>query len=158
MIDIVTIKQLDPYIGKLTLESVHMGSLQPFIQARQQEGLKARTINAGLQLVRHILNLASGEWLDEFGLTWLASAPKIKLLPELDKRKPHPLSWEEQEMLFNVLPPHLGKMALFAANTGCRDQEICNLRWEWEIPIPEPNGSEFIIPGALVKNRGIYSA
>ncbi len=47
-----------------------------------------RTINYGLQVTRRILNLAAGEWLDEHGLTWLATAPKIKLLPEeLDKRK-----------------------------------------------------------------------
>ncbi len=42
-------------------------------------------------------------------------------------------------------------MALFAVNTGCRDQEICNLRWEWEIKISE--GSVFIIPAWRVKNR-----
>ena len=28
-------------------------------------------------------------------------------------------------------------MALFAVNTGCRDREICQLRWEWEVRIPE---------------------
>ncbi len=43
-------------------------------------------------------------------------------------------------------------MALFAVNTGCRDQEICSLRWEWEVKIPELNTSVFIIPGAEVKN------
>ena len=110
--DIEMIKQLDPYIGKLALEAVHMGSLQAFIAGRKREGVKARTINYGLQVARHILNLAAGEWMDEYGLTWLSSAPKIKLLPESDKRKPHPLSWEEQERLFKVLPPHLLKMAL----------------------------------------------
>ena len=58
---------LDPFIGKLTLEAVHMGSLQPFIQHRKKEGAKARTINHALQITRHILNLAAGEWLDEYG-------------------------------------------------------------------------------------------
>jgi integrase len=43
-------------------------------------------------------------------------------------------------------------MALFAVNTGCRDQEICSLRWEWEVKIPELNASVFIIPGKVVKN------
>src|SRR5689334_14357929 len=43
-------------------------------------------------------------------------------------------------------------MALFAVNTGCRDQEICNLRWEWEVEVPELATSVFIIPGARVKN------
>jgi integrase len=151
--DIDTIKQLSPYIGKLTLEAVHMGSLQAYIAGRRQDGVKSRTINYGLQLTRHILNLAAGEWLDEYGLTWLANAPKIKLLRELDKRKPHPLSWDEQELLFKVLPSHLANMALFAANTGCRDGEICSLRWEWEVFSADLGCSVFIIPGNKVKNR-----
>lgn len=54
---------------------------------------------------------------------------------------------------FGELPSHLEKMALFAVNTGCRDQEICELRWEWEIKIPEmPHVMVFIIPAELVKN------
>ena len=151
--DVCTIKKLDPFIGLLSLESVHMGSLQEFILARQQKGLKTRTINYGLQLVRHILNLAASEWLDEHGLTWLAIAPKIKLLPEMDKRKPYPLSWEEQECLFKELPPHLLKMALFAVNTGCRDTEICRLQWNWEVPVLGLGYSVFMIPSEHVKNR-----
>lgn len=68
-------------------------------------------------------------------------------------RKPYPLSWEEQNKLFKELPAHLAKMALFAVNTGCRDQEICELRWDWEIKIPElSNLMVFIVPSTLVKN------
>ncbi len=130
------LKVLDQYIGDLPLEAVHMGSLQAFIAARRQTGVKTRTINHGLQVVRHILNLAASEWLDEYGLTWLQTAPKIKLLPELDLRKPYPLSWEEQTRLFEKLPEHLRLMALFAVNTGCRDTEICSLKWEWEVLTP----------------------
>lgn len=151
--DVAYIKQLDKYIGNLFVEAVHMGSLQPYIEARKENGVKKRTINYGLQVVRHILNLAASEWLDEYGLTWLNAAPKIKLLQENDKRKPYPLSWDEQVMLVNNLPDHLAKMTLFAVNTGCRDKEICGLRWEWEIKLPELGTSVFIIPGIKVKNR-----
>ncbi len=59
--------------------------------------------------MRRILNLAASEWMDEFGLTWLASAPKIKLIPEHDLRKPYPLSWDEQNRLFKELPTPLEK-------------------------------------------------
>jgi integrase len=91
--------------------------------------------------------------MDEYGLTWLGSAPKIKLLPEHDARRPYPLNWEEQERLFAALPLHLREMALFAVNTGCRDGEICNLRWEWEVMVAGNEiGSVFIIPGKQVKN------
>jgi integrase len=144
------LKNLIPHIGNLPLESVHMGTLQPFIAARRSDGLKTRTINHGLQVVRHILNLAASEWMDEYALTWLLTAPKIKLLPEHDLRKPYPLDWDEQTNLFDRLPSHLHKMAMFAVNTGCRAAEICNLRWEWEVTTPQ--GSVFIVPGERTKN------
>ena len=44
-------------------------------------------------------------------------------------------------------------MALFKVNTGCREQEVCQLQWEWEVPIPEMNTSVFIVPAEKVKNR-----
>jgi integrase len=43
-------------------------------------------------------------------------------------------------------------MALFAGNTGCRDPEICSLKWDWEVSVPQLETSVFIIPGTLVNN------
>ncbi|HHF0526638.1 TPA: tyrosine-type recombinase/integrase, partial [Legionella anisa] len=147
------LRELVKYIGDMPLESIHMGALQPFVEGRRKDGVSTRTINHGLQVVRRILNLAASEWMDEYGLTWIINAPKIKLLPEHDLRKPYPLNWDEQHRLFNELPSHLEKMALFAVNTGCRDQEMCELRWDWEIKIPELSHiMVFIIPAELVKN------
>ncbi|OJA00952.1 integrase [Rickettsiella grylli] len=147
------IQHLDKFIGNLSLDSIHKGTLQTYVESREKDGVKKKTINHGLEMVRRILNLATGEWLDEQGITWLATAPKIKLLPETDKRKPFPLDWNEQKRLFAELPLHLQRMALFAVNSGCRDKEICRLQWSWEIKIPELNTSVFIIPGEKVKNR-----
>lgn len=147
------LREVVKYIGDLPIEAIHIGSLQSFIEGRRKDNVSMRTINHGLKIVRRILNLAASEWMDEFGLTWLISAPKIKLLPEPDLRKPYPLSWDEQHKLFQQLLEHLKNMALFAVNTGCRDREICELRWDWEIQIPElPHIIVFIVPGELVKN------
>jgi integrase len=121
------LKQLDPYIGHLSIDSVHAGTLQPFINARRKQGIKTKSINLALGVVRHILNLAASEWLDEDNLTWLQSPPKIKLLPVTDARQPYPLSWEEQTRLFQDLPPHLARIALFKVNTGTREKEVCGL-------------------------------
>lgn len=151
--DLDQIKMLDPFIGLLELNKINMGSLQPFIAMRRKEGVKNRTINKALQLIRHLLNLASKEWVDESNLTWIVTAPKIKLLSENDSRKSYPLSWEEQDRFFVLLPLYLRRMALFKVNTGLRDQEVCKLRWEWEYPIPELNTSIFVIPGEYVKNN-----
>jgi integrase len=115
-------------------------------------GVSPATINQGLQIVRRILNLASGERVDDQGLTWLQTPPKIKFLGNPDKRQPYPLSWEEQSRLFGELPEHLADMALLAVNRGCRDGEICNLEWNWEVSVPELDTSVFIIPGWRVKN------
>jgi integrase len=146
------LRQLDPFIGDLPIESVHMGTLRPFVEARRAKGIKTTSVNLALGIVRHILNLAASEWLDEHNLTWLQTTPKIKLLKVDDARQPYPLSWDEQARLFQQLPPHLQRMALFKVNTGCREQEVCGLRWEWEIPVPELATSVFLIPATTVKN------
>ena len=148
----IHLKQLDPFIGGLAIEGIHMGTLHPYIDARQRAGRKTKSVNIALGIVRHILNLAASEWLDERNLTWLQSPPKIKLLRVEDARAPYPLSWEEQARLFAELPTHLARMALFKVNTGTRDKEVCHLRWEWEVPVPELDTSVFIIPSQRVKN------
>jgi len=150
--DILQLKLLMPWIGNVALDRLHSGTLQPWIEHRRREGKATGTINHGIKIVRRVVNLAASEWVDEQGLTWLPAPPKIKLLPDLNKRPPYPLTWEEQELLFGELPDYLAQMALFAVNTGCRDQEICSLRWDWELAIPQLATSVFIIPSAHVKN------
>lgn len=56
------------------------------------------------------------------------------------------MSWEEQSILFGELPAHLQTMALFKVNTGCREQEVCKLKWDWEIAVAELGTSVFLIP------------
>lgn len=150
--DALRLKQLMPFIGDVAIEKLHMGVLAGFIEHKRRQGRAVGTINHGLKVVRRILNLAATDWRDEHGLTWLVVAPKIRLLPDLDKRPPHPLTWEEQDRLFRELPKHLANMALFTVNTGCRDGEVCSLRWDWEVPVPELDTSVFIVPGTRVKN------
>jgi integrase len=151
--DVGRLKGLVPWIGHLALDKVHMGSLHPWIEQRRREGVAVGTINHGLQVVRRVLNLAASEWMDETGLTWIHAAPKIRQLPNHDKRPPYPLSWDEQTRLFRELPEHLVEMARFAVNSGCRDAEVCNLLWDWEVAVPELGTSVFIVPGWRVKNR-----
>ncbi len=50
------LQQLDPYIGNLRLDRVHDGSLRVFIQARQAAGIRSKSINLALEVVRRILN------------------------------------------------------------------------------------------------------
>jgi integrase len=150
--DAFQLKALDPFIGSMPLHKVNIGCLQKFIESRRKEGLKTKSINHALAVVRRIVNLAASEWIDAQGLTWLEAAPKIKLLRITDGRDPYPINFDEQTRLFRELPAHLARMALFKVNTGCREQEVCRLRWEWEVQVPELATSVFIIPNAHVKN------
>ncbi len=143
----IQLRHLDPYIGDLPLEQVHLGTLRPFIEARKAGGIKVKTINSSLSIVRRILNLAARLWRDDSGKPWLDTAPLIQLMPVADARAPYPLSWDEQATLFGALPGHLARMCLFKVNTGCREQQVCQLRWDWEDKVPELNTSVFIVPG-----------
>ena len=82
----------------------------------------------------------------------MAQPPKIKLLPDRGKRKPYPLSWDEQDRLFAELPEHLRQMALLKVNTGLRDGDVCGLLWENEVSVPELDISVFVIPVDRVKD------
>lgn len=151
--DAQDLKLLDPHIGHLALHQVHMGTLAKFIEARSKDGVKSATVNRSLSVVRRVLNLAARLWRDDHGMTWLETPPMIQFVDWDDGREPYPISWEEQTTLLQHLPDHLARMALFKVNSGCREQEVCQLRWDWEVALPELNTSVFIIPRSWVKNK-----
>ncbi|MBL1319552.1 MAG: site-specific integrase [Methylophaga sp.] len=151
--DISRLTTLLPMVGDQYIDEMHIGTLQDWIAFRHEQGRKCNTINHGLKMVRQILNCAASEWIDQHRLTWLLQAPKIKLLNVTDESPAYPITWEEQEKLFELLPAHLNDMALFAVNTGCRDQEICHLRWEMEIEVPQLNTSIFFLPKEMTKGK-----
>jgi integrase len=37
-------------------------------------------------------------------------------------------------------------------NTGLQEQEVCRLKWDYEVKVPELDTSVFIIPGEQIKN------
>jgi integrase len=149
------IEMLDPWIGKLALADVCDETLVPFRQHRlMKDKVSLTTVNRSFEIVRRILNLAARQWRHPNRLTWLETAPLIRIEKNRNARRPYPLSWSEQDLLFDWLPQDPNRaMALFKVNTGCREQEVCSLEWEWEVQVPELKTSVFIIPGELVKNR-----
>jgi integrase len=144
---------LHSYIGGLQPQQVHDQTLEPFIRARLADGASATTINRSLEVVRTILNRAARSYRDPDGRPWLdAMPPLITMLPE-NPRLPYPITWEEQDTLFRLLPPHLARMALFAVNTGLRESNVCGLQWTWEVRVPELGRSVFVIPADAFKTK-----
>ena len=152
--DAQDLRVLDPFIGHQALNQVHDGTLQGFIRHRlKKDRVSDGTVNRSLAVVRRVLSLSARKWRDERGITWLETVPMIEMLPNENPRRPYPLSWEEQRLLFSELAPHLARMALFKVNTGTREQEVVRLQWDWEIAIPELSTSVFVVPRELVKNK-----
>lgn len=140
-----------PYIGEVELERVHAGTLDRFVADRKATAIAAGTINRDLAIVRRILNLPARLWRDEEGRPWLETAPMLALVKG-EKRKPRPISWNEQGRLLKELPGYLAEMVLFALHTGLRDQELCGLRWEWEHQVSGTEATVFVIPETEAKN------
>lgn len=159
------VELVDPWIGDRSIDEVHDETLRPFKEHRllptttstgKTKQASLTTLNRSLEVVRRILNLCARSYRHPNGLTWLETAPLITIDTKQAKkraRKPYPLSWEEQDLLFAELPPDPNQqMALFKVNTGTREEEVCVLRWQWEIPVPELKTSVFVVPGRYVKN------
>lgn len=90
------------------------------------------------------------EEAEQYMIHRLESVPMISMMGEKkSSRKPYPLSWDEQSMLLAELPDHLLRMALSKVNTGCREQEVCKLRWDWETRVPALNTSVFLMPAGF---------
>lgn len=152
--EVIHLDQAVAIIGDTPLHLIHDETLRPFVAWCKKRGNKSKTIKLKLGVIRRILNLCATMYRDKAsGLTWLQAAPKLTMPTVQDAKPPYPLTWEEHRLLFPEFPEHLGRMALFAVNTGCRDAEVCGLRWDMEQRVLELGVSVFVLPPASTKNR-----
>lgn len=147
------VRVLLPYIGSMAMRDVCNEAMEAFKEERVRDGAKNATINRSLEVVRTVMNRAARVWRDN-GRPWLLTAPLIEMLDETQQRRlPSPLSWEEQSRLVPALASHLQRPVLFALNTGARDNNVCGLRWDWEVKVRELDRSVFVIPAAEFKGK-----
>lgn len=161
----VWLDELRPYLTGIYLDQIYDEPLEPFVAAQRQKeirhhannavlrvGVKSKTVNAKLALVRHITREASRKWRRD-GKPWLATPPHITMVDGGDERPPRTLTWEQQNEHLSKLPPHLHPMVLFALNTGVREEVVCNLQWSWLQEPPDLGISFFVVPPEHVKGR-----
>lgn len=146
--DILSIDAVMPYIGHRNLSEIHDGTLQSFKQDRLRR-VAASTVNRDIWIVKRVLTLCARLWRDERNLPWLQTVPMLLNVQGVEKL-PYPLTREEQRLFLSKLPEHLVKMCTYALNTGCREQEVCQLKWAW---LREKDGIHFVsLPSQVTKN------
>ena len=162
------IEQMASYIGSLPMNEVYRGfdennkatPLEQFILGRSKDKVSARTINYALGVLNIIGNKAVKRWRGVGGKPLIPSWNCVPLIDEEEakalglnlKQEVGPISWEEQTVLLNELPEFNRDMCLFKVNTGCREQEVCKLRWQWLVR-RDDGIWYFEIPSKFVKNR-----
>ena len=162
------IEQMAPYIGRLPMNEIYRGfdannrptPLEQFILDRSKDNVSARTINYALGVLNIIGNKAVKRWRGAGGKPLIPLWNCIPFIDEVEakslglkpKRHVGPISWEEQTVLFNELPELNRDMCLFKVNSGCRENEVCQLRWQWLVQ-REDGIWYFEIPSEFVKNR-----
>ena len=156
-----------PYIGVLPMSQICRGygehdkptPLERFILDRAKDKVTARTINYALGILNIIGNKAVRRWRRAGGKPLIPFWNCVPLVDQEEanalglkaKRVVGPISWEEQTILLNELPEFNRDMCLFKVNTGCREKEVCQLRWSWLVQ-REDGIWYFEIPGEFVKN------
>lgn len=134
-----------PYIGHMRLIDIDDEAMKPFKHDRRNgighftKKAMVGTVNKDLTQVVTILNRACRVW------RWLPSTPKL-LHVSGDQRRGYPLSWEEQDRLFRMLPTGWDVCAcVFAINTGVRKEELFGLTWADEVKIPDLDTFVFVL-------------
>ena len=147
------VRILLPYIGTMAMRDVCNEAMKCFKDERTEDGAKNATINRSLEVAGTAMNRAARVWRESC-TPWLPTAPLIEMLDESQQhRPPYPLSGEEQAGLVPALAVHLQRPVLFALNTGARDNNVCGLRWSWEVKVKELKRSVFVIPAAEFKGK-----
>ncbi|MBF0187393.1 MAG: site-specific integrase [Magnetococcales bacterium] len=118
-------RRLTNYFSGRNMSEIRAREIRAYITARQNDGVKAGTINRELGLFQAAINHAIKEW------EWRLDNPvRGRFLKEPEGRLRW-LSSEEIEALLQQAKevPHLNAFVLLALNTGCRSGELLGLEW-----------------------------
>jgi hypothetical protein len=124
----VSRQNLVRFFGEGTqLTNITAARIEDFICARRVEKVKNATLNRDLRFCAQLLKQAERE-------RCLGRSPfdlgKFFQNENKDRRKPHILTWEQQEQLLSVAPPRIRVLTILGTETGMRTGEMLGLRWQ----------------------------
>ena len=117
------LKHLGAAFGAKSLSEITQDDVEAYLVRRQREGSKPGTINRERAVLSHLFNKAQ-----DWKLAQNNPVSRTKKLPE-DNEKPRPITPEEEQQLFGVLPEHYKPFVTLALHTGLRLGEIRAQAW-----------------------------
>jgi integrase len=112
--------------GQQRLDHISASRIEEFKRARREAGVKGATLNRDLWFLAQILKQAERE-------RYIARSPfdltRFFLNESRERRKPHILTWEEQENLLAVARPRIRVLTVVGVETGMRTGEMLHLKW-----------------------------
>ncbi len=125
------ITHLKEYFSGLYLEDITPRVIVEYMQLRLQQGAKPGTVNREFRTMSRAMSLAKRQW------EWIKEnhCEKVSALKE-DNERVRYLSEDEEIRLLDActftpyLHGQLKEIVIFALNTGLRQSEILNLKWE----------------------------
>jgi len=126
----LVLARLTGYFGDVRVEEITPMRVEQYRSWRMTHGSRVHrvsksTINREMALLKHVFNK---------GIEWgkCADNPvsKIKFYSEKENKRMRYLESHEKVRLLNACPPATRRLVFFALNTGMRQGEILNLRWQ----------------------------
>lgn len=111
--------------GNVKLSDITVSIIEDFKEKRLSAGLRTATVNRDLAVLRRMMKLAERKLL-------INESPfrDVEFLEERQqRRRPHILSFEEEQLLTAAVP-HIRALAVLILETGMRSRrEALSLRW-----------------------------
>ena len=136
-----SVLKLRAHFGDSRISDINPEQIDEFKEARLAEKIRAATINRDLAVLRQMLKIAERRRL-------ITSSPfrEVEMLEERkDRRRPHILSFVEEEKVYAVAPDNIRALAVLILETGLRSgKEALPLKWtdvdfvQGEIHVGEP--------------------
>jgi integrase len=121
-----SVRNLVTCLRNIKLSDITSDVIEEFKEKRLSNGIRTATVNRDLAVLRRIMRLAKRK-------KFINDSPfrDVEFLEERkQRRRPHIVSFEEEERILNVADPHIRALAVLILETGMRsNREALSLPW-----------------------------
>jgi integrase len=121
-----SVRNLEACIGKMTLSDITSDVIEDFKEKRLSDGVRTATVNRDLAVLHRMMKLAERKML-------VNESPyrNVEFLEERkQRRRPHILTFEEEDRLLAAAAPHIRALTVLILETGMRSRrEALSLLW-----------------------------